>query len=90
MENVYPDLSPPGGGNQQENNNNLAQVKYEKWDQKSRDYLRQFSLGFQETKLCLQSEKMAAAEKKKSKLSFTVWACPQVATAVVEPYNTVS
>merc|ERR1711890_228253 len=25
----------------------------------------------------------------KSKLSFTVWACPQVATAVVEPYNTV-
>merc|ERR1712222_196688 len=26
---------------------------------------------------------------KKSKLSFTVWACPQVATAVVEPYNTV-
>ena len=24
-----------------------------------------------------------------SKLSFTVWACPQVATAVVEPYNTV-
>lgn len=73
MENVYPDLSPPGGGNQQEasqrNNNNLAQVKYEKWDQKSRNYLRQFSLGFQETKLCLQSEKMAAAEKKKSKLS---------------------
>merc|ERR1712032_525194 len=26
---------------------------------------------------------------KKSKLSFTVWACPQVDTAVVEPYNTV-
>merc|ERR1712187_306748 len=26
---------------------------------------------------------------KKSKISFTVWACPQVATAVVEPYNTV-
>merc|ERR1712125_270305 len=26
---------------------------------------------------------------KKSKLSFTVWSCPQVATAVVEPYNTV-
>merc|ERR1711936_829239 len=23
------------------------------------------------------------------KISFTVWACPQVATAVVEPYNTV-
>merc|ERR1712151_45033 len=26
---------------------------------------------------------------KKSKISFTVWACPQVATAVVEPYNSV-
>ena len=26
---------------------------------------------------------------KKSKISFTVWCCPQVATAVVEPYNTV-
>merc|ERR1711861_46330 len=26
---------------------------------------------------------------KKSKISFTVWSCPQVATAVVEPYNTV-
>merc|ERR1712228_379722 len=26
---------------------------------------------------------------KKTKLSFTIWACPQVATAVVEPYNTV-
>ena len=25
---------------------------------------------------------------KKSKVSFTVWCCPQVATAVVEPYNT--
>ena len=25
---------------------------------------------------------------KKSKISFTVWCCPQVATAVVEPYNT--
>ena len=24
----------------------------------------------------------------KSKLSFTTWACPQVVTAVVEPYNT--
>merc|ERR1712194_948366 len=23
------------------------------------------------------------------KISFTVWSCPQVATAVVEPYNTV-
>ena len=28
-------------------------------------------------------------EGKKSKISFTVWCCPQVATAVVEPYNTV-
>merc|ERR1711874_797148 len=26
---------------------------------------------------------------KKSKLSFTGWACPQISTAVVEPYNTV-
>ena len=26
---------------------------------------------------------------RKSKLSFTIWPCPQVSTAVVEPYNTV-
>ncbi|KAF4691172.1 hypothetical protein FOZ60_016159 [Perkinsus olseni] len=26
---------------------------------------------------------------KKSKLSFTIWPCPQVSTSVVEPYNTV-
>merc|ERR1711881_674712 len=26
---------------------------------------------------------------KKSKISFTVWPCPQVSTAVVEPYNCV-
>jgi len=59
MENVYPDLSPP---NQQQE----SPVKYEKWDQKSRKYLHQFSLGFQETKLCLQSEKEI---KKSGKLS---------------------
>merc|ERR1712228_617966 len=34
-------------------------------------------------------ERLSVDYGKKSKCSFTVWACPQVATAVVEPYNTV-
>jgi tubulin alpha len=38
---------------------------------------------------CLMLERLSVDYGKKSKLSFTVWACPQVATAVVEPYNTV-
>jgi len=38
---------------------------------------------------CLLLERLSVDYGKKSKLSFTVWACPQVATAVVEPYNTV-
>jgi len=37
----------------------------------------------------LMLERLSVDYGKKSKLSFTVWACPQVATAVVEPYNTV-
>jgi len=38
---------------------------------------------------CLLLERLSVDYGKKSKLSFTVWACPQVSTAVVEPYNTV-
>merc|ERR1712150_340432 len=38
---------------------------------------------------CLLLERLSVDYGKKSKLSFTVWACPQIATAVVEPYNTV-
>merc|ERR1712118_91272 len=38
---------------------------------------------------CLMLERLSLDYGKKSKLSFTVWSCPQVATAVVEPYNTV-
>jgi len=38
---------------------------------------------------CLMLERLSVDYGKKSKLSFTIWACPQVATAVVEPYNTV-
>merc|ERR1711908_96489 len=34
-------------------------------------------------------ERLSVDYGKKSKLSFTTWACPQVSTAVVEPYNTV-
>eukprot|EP00435_Cladocopium_sp_Y103_P001338 s6633_g1.t1 len=34
-------------------------------------------------------ERLSVDYGKKSKISFTVWCCPQVATAVVEPYNTV-
>merc|ERR1711977_110266 len=34
-------------------------------------------------------ERLSVDYGKKTKISFTVWACPQVATAVVEPYNTV-
>merc|ERR1712119_217715 len=38
---------------------------------------------------CLMLERLSVDYGKKTKLSFTVWACPQIATAVVEPYNTV-
>merc|ERR1712172_434599 len=38
---------------------------------------------------CLMLERLSVDYGKKSKISFTVWTCPQVATAVVEPYNTV-
>ncbi|CAK0794339.1 unnamed protein product, partial [Prorocentrum cordatum] len=36
---------------------------------------------------CLMLERLSVDYGKKTKVSFTVWACPQVATAVVEPYN---
>ena len=39
--------------------------------------------------LCLLELFRSVDYGKKSKISFTVWCCPQVATAVVEPYNTV-
>ncbi|EER15536.1 Tubulin alpha chain, putative, partial [Perkinsus marinus ATCC 50983] len=38
---------------------------------------------------CLILERLSVDYGKKSKLSFTIWPCPQVSTAVVEPYNTV-
>jgi len=38
---------------------------------------------------CLMLERLSVDYGKKSKISFTVWACPQISTAVVEPYNTV-
>merc|ERR1712201_40023 len=38
---------------------------------------------------CLMLERLSVDYGKKSKISFTVWSCPQVATAVVGPYNTV-
>merc|ERR1712193_365096 len=38
---------------------------------------------------CLLLERLSVDYGKKTKISFTVWSCPQVATAVVEPYNTV-
>ena len=34
---------------------------------------------------CLMLERLSVDYGKKSKLSFTVWPCPQVSTAVVEP-----
>ena len=37
---------------------------------------------------CLMLERLSVDYGKKSKISFTVWCCPQVTTAVVEPYNT--
>merc|ERR1712086_456481 len=37
----------------------------------------------------LMMERLSVDYGKKSKISFTVWCCPQVSTAVVEPYNTV-
>merc|ERR1712196_724921 len=38
---------------------------------------------------CLMLERLSVDYGKKSKISFSVWCCPQVATAVVEPNNTV-
>ena len=38
---------------------------------------------------CLMLERLSVDYGKKSKLSFTIWPCPQVSTAVVEPYNCV-
>merc|ERR1712100_603537 len=38
---------------------------------------------------CLLLERLSVDYGRKTKISFTVWSCPQVATAVVEPYNTV-
>lgn len=38
---------------------------------------------------CLLLERLSTEYGKKSKLCFTIWSCPQIATAVVEPYNTV-
>lgn len=38
---------------------------------------------------CLLLEKLSSEYGKKSKLSFTVWSCPQISTSVVEPYNTI-
>eukprot|EP00959_Pyramimonas_sp_CCMP1952_P246599 5153816-Pyramimonas_sp.AAC.1 len=38
---------------------------------------------------CLMLERLSVDYGKKTKVSYTVWACPQIATAVVEPYNTV-
>ena len=36
---------------------------------------------------CLMMERLSVDYGKKSKISFTVWSCPQVSTAVVEPYK---
>lgn len=38
---------------------------------------------------CLMLERLSVDYGKKSKISFTIWTCPQVSTAVVEPYNCV-
>ena len=37
----------------------------------------------------IKTKRMAVDYGKKSRLSFAVWACPQIAMAVVEPHNTV-
>merc|ERR1712185_434054 len=38
---------------------------------------------------CLLLERLSIDYGKKSKISFTVWSCPQISSACVEPYNTV-
>merc|ERR1711943_165634 len=38
---------------------------------------------------CLMLERLSVDYGKKSKISFTVWSCPQISSACVEPYNTV-
>ena len=38
---------------------------------------------------CLLLERLSVDYGKKSKISFTVWSCPQISSACVGPYNTV-
>ncbi|CAE7863802.1 unnamed protein product [Symbiodinium microadriaticum] len=48
-----------------------------------------YTIGKEIVDLVLDRIRLSVDYGKKSKISFTVWCCPQVATAVVEPYNTV-
>merc|ERR1712194_126052 len=48
-----------------------------------------YTIGKEIVDLVLDRIRKLVDNCKKSKISFTVWSCPQVATAVVEPYNTV-
>ena len=36
---------------------------------------------------CLLLERLSVDYGKKSKISFTVWSCPQISSACVEPYK---
>lgn len=51
MENIYPDLSLPGTADKVP-----ASVKFERWDQRTRNYEKKFALQLRGTKLCAQSE----------------------------------
>ncbi len=47
MDNVYPDLSMPDP---------VPERKYERWDQRTRNYVQRFALQLKGTKLCIQSD----------------------------------
>lgn len=49
MENVYPDLALPEAPSAEN------PVKYERWDQRTRNYRKKFGLRLKNTKLCIQS-----------------------------------
>ena len=55
LENVYPDLELPDATNPKKRKGD-SDVKYERWDQRTRNYLLKFSINLLGTKLCVQTD----------------------------------
>ncbi len=50
LDNIYPEALKDGGGGGNEN------VKFERWDQRTRNYVKSFAIRLKDTKFCVQSE----------------------------------